>query len=150
MLFRSPPAAPPAAPALAGDGDGTARAHGSRRDSARPSRASLSFASLWPDAEQDTVREVELALATRRYAHAMELCDALVSRVFASAATLFGSAEAPRDPGLVPILLGLDGRRYLAFRAIVREARTGAVVDASDALAAFAFTIETRLARSSV
>ena len=113
-------------------------------------RPGVSFAELWPDAEGDTVREVEAALAMRRYARAVELCDALVSRVFASAAGLFGSAEAPRDPVLVPVLLGLDGRRYLAFRSTVREARTGTVVDPRDALAAFAFAIEARIARSSV
>jgi hypothetical protein len=113
-------------------------------------RPGVSFAELWPDAEQDTVREVESALAARRYARAVELCDALVSRVFASAAGLFGSAEAPRDPVLVPVLLGLDGRRYLAFRSTVREARTGTVVDAREALGAFAFAIDARIARSAI
>ncbi|MEJ7730484.1 MAG: hypothetical protein WKG00_14840 [Polyangiaceae bacterium] len=96
------------------------------------------------------MREVEGALAARRFPRAMELCDALVSRIFASAAGLFGSAEAPRDPVLVPVLLGLDGRRYLGFRATVREARSGHLVDERAALAAYAFVIEARIARSSV
>ena len=89
-------------------------------------------------------------LGMKNYARAVELCDALVSRVFASAAGLFGSAEAPRDPVLVPVLLGLDGRRYLAFRSTVREARTGTVVDAREALGAFAFAIDARIARSAI
>jgi signal recognition particle receptor subunit beta len=135
------------------DADGDAqrvRASAGPRRSLGPRRSGVSFADLWPDAEQDTVREVEGALAARRFPRAIELCDALVSRIFASAAGLFGSAEAPRDPVLVPVLLGLDGRRYLGFRATVREARTGHLVDERAALAAYAFVIEARIARSAV
>jgi hypothetical protein len=48
------------------------------------------------------------------------------------------------------MLLGLDGRRYLSFRQAVREARTGALVSRELALAAFAFAIDVRIARSSI
>jgi hypothetical protein len=93
---------------------------------------------------------VEAAIAKGRYARAIELCEALVSRVLASAAGLFGSSEAPRDPAVVPMLLGLDGRRYLAFRSVVRDARSGANLTSRDALSAFAFAIDARIARSSI
>lgn len=113
-------------------------------------RPGLSFAELWPDAEQELVREIEISLAMRRYGRAVELCDAMVSRIFASAASLFGSVEAPREPALLPILLGLDGRRYMAFRRTVREARGGGHVDAQAALTAYVFAVQARIARSTV
>ena len=49
---------------------------------------------------------------------------------------------------LVVLLLGLDGRRYLAFRSLVRESRSAGDIQESDALSAFAFAIEARLARA--
>jgi signal recognition particle receptor subunit beta len=110
----------------------------------------VSFAALWPEGEQDTVREVEDAIARGRYWRAIELCESLVSRVLAGAAGLFGSSDAPRDPAVVPLLLGLDGRRYLAFRSVVREARSDGLITSREALAAYAFAIECRIARSSV
>jgi len=114
------------------------------------SESGVSFAELWPEAERAMVREVEEAIRWGRYFRAIELCDALVSRVLASAAGLFGSTEAPRDAAVVPILLGLDGRRYLSFRSLVREARGDGVITARDALTAYAFTIDARIARSSI
>jgi hypothetical protein len=44
-------------------------------------------------------------------------------------------------------LLGLDGRRYLAFRSLVRSVRSGGSASASDALGAYALAIEVRSAR---
>jgi signal recognition particle receptor subunit beta len=115
-----------------------------------PARRSFSFAELWPDAEQEMVREVEAELAAQRYTRAVELCEVLVARVLASAAGLFGTSEAPRDPALIPLLLGLNGARYLAFRATVREARAGTSLTSREALAAFAFAIDARIARTSL
>ena len=83
----------------------------------------------------------------RRYARAIEMCDALVARVLASAAGMFGSAEAPRDPATVPLLLGLDGRQYLAFRSLVREARSGNALDSRCALEALVFAAQARILR---
>ena len=110
----------------------------------------VSFAELWPEGERDTVRDVEEAIAKGRYWRAIELCESLVSRVLASAAGLFGTHEAPRDPAIVPMFLGLDGRRYLAFRTIVHDARGDGLITAREALAAYAFAIDARLARSSI
>jgi len=112
--------------------------------------AGLSFADLWPDQDRALVREVEAAIAGARFADAIELSDGVLARILAGAASLFGSTEAPRDPAVVPLLLGLDGRRYLAFRATVREARSGGRMTARDALSAFAFVIEARLARTAI
>jgi mutual gliding-motility protein MglA len=110
----------------------------------------FTIAELWPEGERDAVRDVEAAIMGRRYARAIELCDALVARVLASAAGIFGSAEAPRDPATVPLLLGLDGRQYLAFRALVREARSGTALDARCALEAVVFAAQARILRSAL
>jgi signal recognition particle receptor subunit beta len=111
---------------------------------------SFTVADLWPDGDRDAVREVESAIAARRYARAIEMCDTLVARVLASAAGMFGSAEAPRDAATVPLLLGLDGRQYLAFRALVREARSGSTLEAKDALEALVFAAQARILRSAL
>jgi len=108
----------------------------------------FSLAELWPEAEQHLVRRAEKAIAAGDYVQAIELCNQLVARTFASAAGLFGATEAPRDPAMVPLLLGLDGRRYLAFRALVRDARGGAEVTARQALQAIAFAAEARIVRT--
>jgi len=112
--------------------------------------ASFTVADLWPDGERDAVREVEAAIMGRRYARAIEMCDALVARVLAGAAGVFGSTEAPRDAATVPLLLGLDGRQYLAFRALVREARSGSTLDATNALEALVFAAQARILRSAL
>jgi mutual gliding-motility protein MglA len=110
----------------------------------------VSFAQLWPEGEQEMVRDLEEAIAKGRYWRAIELCETLVSRVLANAAGLFGTTEAPRDAAVVPMLLGLDGRRYLAFRSVVREARGDGLITAREALSAYAFAIECRIARASI
>jgi signal recognition particle receptor subunit beta len=116
----------------------------------RESAPGLSFAELWPEAEQEMVKEIEAAIQRASFWRSIELCETLVSRILASAAGLFGTTDAPRDPTMVPLLLGLDGRRYLMFRSIVREARAGGLLTARDALAVYAFAIDARLARSSI
>jgi signal recognition particle receptor subunit beta len=116
----------------------------------RTALSSTSLCELWPEAEREKVREVEAAIAGRRYARAIEGCDALVTRVLASAAGVFGSAEAPRDAATVPLLLGLDGRMYLAFRLLVREARSGGTLDSRAALEALVFAAQARVLRSAL
>lgn len=110
----------------------------------------FSYAELWGEGEQPSVRELESAVANGRYALALELCETLLSRLLASTASLLGSSDAPRDPTVVPLLLGLDGRRYLAFRSLVRAARGGTILTARDVLVAYAFVIDARLARSAI
>lgn len=112
-----------------------------------PVQPAFSLAELWPEAERDLVKRAEAAIAATDFPLAIELCHQLVARTFASAAGLFGTSDAPRDPTMVPLLLGLDGRRYLAFRALVRDARGGAEVTARQALQAIAFAAEARIVR---
>ena len=109
----------------------------------------MSFEALWPLAERATVRELEQLLASGSYAQAVTVADQLVARSLASAANMLGTtSDAPRDPAVVALLLGIDGRRYLEFRALLREARAGRPIEPAEALAAFALAIDFRLARS--
>lgn len=110
----------------------------------------LSFAELWSDGDQPTVRELESAIANGRYTLALELCETLLSRVLASAASLLGTKDAPRDAAVVPLMMGLDGRRYLSFRSLVRAARGGTIVTARDVLGAYALVIDARMARNAI
>ena len=113
--------------------------------------AAWSFEAIWPAGERATVRDLEQALANGDHARAVDLAELLVSRAFAGAAHIIGSTtDAPRDPAVVPLLLGLDGRRYLEFRALVRDARAGRAVSQVEALEAYSFAVEARLARSKV
>jgi signal recognition particle receptor subunit beta len=118
--------------------------------SPRGSAEGVSFAELWPQGEQALVLDAEAAIAEQAYARAALLCEELVARALARAEDLLGPSERPRDPAVVPVLLGLSGARYLKLRAWAREARGGNAVPAREALAAFAFAIDAQLASSAV
>jgi len=114
-------------------------------------QSSLSFETLWPVTERNAVRELEISVAQGDFERGITLADQLVSRALASAAALLGgNLDAPRDPSTVALLLGLDGRRYLEFRSLVRDVRSGRGVNESEALAAYAMAIEVRLARARI
>jgi len=122
-----------------------------------PPRATLSahpgvsFETLWPGAERSTVRELEASIAQGDFERAIALADQLVARALANAATLLGgNLDAPREPSTVALLLGLEGRRYLEFRALVRDVRSGRGVNESEALSAYAMAIEVRLSRTRI
>jgi signal recognition particle receptor subunit beta len=108
----------------------------------------VTFDALWPGAERALVKNIEAALAGHQYGRALTLTEQLVARVLASAGSVLGSSpDAPRDPAVVALLLGAEGRRYLEFRALVRDTRGGREVSELEALAAYAFAIELRLLR---
>ncbi|HMJ15711.1 MAG TPA: gliding motility protein [Polyangiaceae bacterium] len=108
----------------------------------------MSFDALWPSAERALVKSLEAALAAHQYGRALSATEQLVARVLASAGSVLGStSDAPRDPAVVALLLGAEGRRYLEFRALVRDTRGGREVSELEALAAYAFAIELRLMR---
>jgi signal recognition particle receptor subunit beta len=112
---------------------------------------SFSFDALWPVAERSLVRELEVALSQGKYARAVALSEQLVSRALAGAAALLGSTtDAPRDPVAIVLLLGIDGRRYLEFRALVRDVRAGHEPSLLEALAAYATVLDVRLAKARV
>jgi signal recognition particle receptor subunit beta len=113
-------------------------------------RAAASFDMLWPPQERGLVRELEAALADGDYSRSLAGCEALVARSLAGAAAALGTNDAPRDPATVAVVLGLDGRRYLEFRSLAREARAGRGVSAIEALVAYALAIEIRIARAGV
>jgi mutual gliding-motility protein MglA len=114
-------------------------------------QSGVSFEMLWPVPERGTVRELEASLAQGDFERAITLAEQLVARALASAAALLGgNLDAPRDPSTVALLLGLDGRRYLEFRALVRDVRSGRGVNEGEALGAYAAAIEVRLARARI
>lgn len=113
--------------------------------------SAFSFELLWPAQERITVRELEDSLAQSDFERAITLADQLVARALASAAGLLGgNLDAPRDPATVALLLGLEGRRYLEFRGLVRDVRSGRGVNANEALSAYAMAVEVRLARARI
>ncbi|MEI9950874.1 MAG: GTPase domain-containing protein [Pseudomonadota bacterium] len=112
-------------------------------------QSGLSFETLWPVPERSTVRELEASLAQGDFERSITLADQLVARALASAAALLGgNLDSPRDPSTVALLLGLEGRRYLEFRTLVRDVRSGRGVNEGEALGAYATAIEVRLARA--
>jgi hypothetical protein len=107
----------------------------------------FTFSPLFSAAEHGVVRVVESALALGDPAAAITALDQLVARTLASGAALVGSShDAPRDPALVALLLGVEPRRYLKFRSLVREARAGTLISAEAGLAAYAFVLDLRRA----
>ena len=111
----------------------------------------LSFVGLWPANERAMVLEVEDALAAGEVGRAVAGCDRLVARSLAGVAHVVGAtSEAPRDPTLVALLLGVRGRRYLDFRLLVRDVRAGRKPTVAEALAAFSLAIELRISRAAV
>ena len=101
--------------------------------------------------ERPAVHELEAALAAGDPARAVAMAEQLAARALASAASVLGStADAPRDPAVVALLLGVDGRRYLEFRALARDARAGREISQLEALAAYTMAIDLRLARGKV
>jgi mutual gliding-motility protein MglA len=112
-----------------------------------PMSGGFSLADLWPENDRESVRQAEAMIAARDAVNAVLACDMLVTRILASAASLFGTLDAPRDPAVVSMMLGLDGPRYLQFRTIVRAARHRESVTMRDAVECYAFSLEARRAR---
>jgi signal recognition particle receptor subunit beta len=109
--------------------------------------AGFSMSDMWPESDRESVRQAEAMMAAKDAVNAILACDVLVTRVLASAAGLVGTLDAPRDPAVVALLLGLDGARYLHFRTAVRAARHREPVTMKDAFDGFTFALEARRAR---
>ena len=124
--------------------DGEKRTDSSSRSS---SAQGFSMAEMWPESDRESVRQAEAMILAKDAVNAILACDVLVTRVLASAAGLVGTLDAPRDPAVVALLLGLDGARYLHFRTSVRAARHREAVTMKDAFEGFTFALEARRAR---
>jgi signal recognition particle receptor subunit beta len=112
--------------------------------------AGIGFELLWPLSERGLVREVEASLGAGDHARALAAVEGLIARSLAGAASALGTNDAPRDPATVALVLGIDGRRYLEFRSLAREARAGRGLTTVEVLSAYALAIQIRLARSSL
>jgi signal recognition particle receptor subunit beta len=144
-----PPSAVPPIPAAVNEPPKEATPSPSAPTFAVPTGA-FSLAPVWPEADRESVRQAESLIGAGDAVNAVLACDLLVTRVFASAAALAGTLDSPRDPGLVALLLRLDGSRYLTFRSTVREARQRGDVTLRDAYDAYAFAFEARRARDAI
>lgn len=149
------PSIAPVAPSSGGGGPAATRTSAppksdpdKRTDSSsRTSAQGFSMAEMWPESERESVRQAEAMMSAKDAVNAILACDVLVTRVLASAAGLVGTLDAPRDPAVVALLLGLDGARYLHFRTSVRAARHREPVTMKDAFEGFTFALEARRAR---
>jgi mutual gliding-motility protein MglA len=113
----------------------------------RNTAGGLTFAPLFSSAEERVVEDVESSLSLGDAGAAVAAMEPLLARSLASAATLLGAAhDAPRDPALVALLLGIEPRRYLRFRSLVREARAGSPISLDAGLLAYGFVLEVRRA----
>jgi signal recognition particle receptor subunit beta len=104
--------------------------------------ASFSLAELWPWRERDAALAAEGAIAAGDHRRAVELLDGLASRATSAAVALVGAPGGAGPAAFVPLLLGVSGPRYAAFRAVVRDVRHGAEVDPKRVLAAYALVVE--------
>jgi signal recognition particle receptor subunit beta len=140
--------APPSAGAGASTSTSTApKAESDKKVESARGSGGFSMADMWPENDRESVRQAEAMMAARDAVNAVLACDVLVTRVLASAAGLVGTLDAPRDPAVVALLLGLDGARYLQFRTAVRAARHRESVTMKDAFDGFTFALEARRAR---
>jgi mutual gliding-motility protein MglA len=110
------------------------------------SAAAFSLGELWPPGDRESVHRAEHFLALRDSSGAIAACEDLLSRVLATGSVLLGGQPHARDPALVVSLLGLDGVRYLAFRAVARGIRAKREPSLREAFECYAFTIEARRA----
>jgi signal recognition particle receptor subunit beta len=119
------------------------------RGGVEPEVSAPMFALLWPVSEIELVHGLERALATRDFPKAVDFADKLAAHTLASGASLMsGAHDAPRDPLLAVLLLGLQGREYMDFRALVRKARVSGGVSEEEALRAYIFALQARCALS--
>ncbi len=106
----------------------------------------FSLSELFASPERPLAKRVEDLLAAGDAPGALDACDELVHRRLAAGTAASGHSEAPRDPALACILLGIDGRRFLKFRSLVRAVRQGSEGSMSDAMEYYLFLQDVRRA----
>jgi len=110
----------------------------------------FSMAELWPPSDRDAVRRVEAFLSAGDARAAVLACELVVSRELEVAASFDRDSAVTRDPALVALLLGADGRHYLAFREAVRTAGENGEITQRDAVEAYLFAIELHRRRDGI
>jgi signal recognition particle receptor subunit beta len=111
----------------------------------------LSFAPLFAPMERALIEQIEASIVHGAYADAVGMCEAALHRLLTAIASLVGAGmpggpvPAASDASL-PLLVGLDGRRFLTFRAMARRARQIGDVGVRDVLECYAFLLEAKLA----
>ncbi len=110
----------------------------------------FSMSELWPVDEREPVRRIEAFLSAGDSRAAVLACESVVAGVLEVGARFGRDPEAARDPALTVVLLGVDGRRYLAFRDALRAARAEGEVTQRDALTAYLFALELRRCRDAI
>ncbi len=109
----------------------------------------FSFAQLFSPAERALVEQIEETIAHGDHADAIGVCEAALGRILGRVAHAIGEEGARGgSDASIAILLGLEGRRYLAFRALARRARDISDAGARDALEAYSFMLEARVLTS--
>jgi hypothetical protein len=106
----------------------------------------FTLAPLWPEEDREAVRRAETLIGAGDAPSAVLACEALITRVLATASVRMGSAEHSRDPALLALLLGLDGPRYVRFRSVARAARYKREVHMRDALDGYVLALDARRA----
>jgi signal recognition particle receptor subunit beta len=114
-----------------------------------PAEKHFTFAQLFSPAERALVEQIEETVAHGDHADAIGVCEAALGRILGRVAHAIGDdgARGGSDASIA-ILLGLEGRRYLAFRALAKRARHVGDVGARDALEAYSFLLEARVLTS--
>jgi hypothetical protein len=110
------------------------------------SPGTFSLSELWPANDRETVRIAEHMLGARETAGAVAACEDLLTRVLAAGSVLLGGQAHPRDAAILVSLLGLDGIRYMAFKAVARGVRAKREPTVREALDCYAFVVEARRA----
>jgi hypothetical protein len=106
----------------------------------------FSFSDLWPAGDREAVRIAEHMIAARETSGAVTACEDLLTRILAAGSVLLGGQAHPRDAAILVTLLGLDGIRYMAFRAIARGVRAKREPSLREALECYALVVEARRA----
>lgn len=115
-----------------------------RAAEASPSHSGFSLSSLWSDEERNTVVRVEDAITAGELRDAVLLLDVLVQRCLETYAD--GLGQAPPEPALLLLLIGMPGESILAFRRLCERARvTSTSVTDDEAKTALLFATQCRL-----
>jgi signal recognition particle receptor subunit beta len=105
-----------------------------------------SWVRLFPEAA-DQIIAAELDIAEGRLADAIIRFESLALELLENVAQQAGFADSQKEAVHALPLLGIEGDRWLAFRRLVRRARSQGPLDEKDLLVALGMIVEMRLRR---